>query len=85
MEYDDYLQQLSCGGTPGITLRDFIFQTSSKRGHRKSTYAVKPLFFDPLSLCTHLYAFTLPPLPYAPSITEYLPPFPHSPPSPRLL
>ena len=28
IEHDDYLQQLSCGSTPSIALRDFIFQTS---------------------------------------------------------
>ena len=29
IEHDDYLQQLSPGGTPSIALRDFIFQTFS--------------------------------------------------------
>ena len=29
IELDDYLQQLFCGGTPSITLRDFIFETFS--------------------------------------------------------
>ena len=29
MEHDDYLQRLFHGGTPGIALPDFIFQTFS--------------------------------------------------------
>ena len=29
IEHDDYLQQLSCGGTPSIAMLDFIFQTFS--------------------------------------------------------
>ena len=29
IELDDYLQQLFCGGTPSIALRDFIFETFS--------------------------------------------------------